>query len=190
LDFKSATASAAATVILSLPVAYAPLDDTVNARPVDISPGVFDYWVLVPSEESRPAPRAQRLTQAVREWTGWSNRKLAGVLRTSHPTVAALEQGRSAGRVGDLFERLVELHGVVQRIFLVANRDASEVDRLLVTPSAAGPTAADLLADRRPAEAYLAALEVNRPRRTGPMMRGIWPTQAGRATVDLADEFV
>ncbi len=185
LDLKSATASAAATVMLSLPILPA-AGSTVDTRPVSDTPGLFDFWVQVPAMESRPAPRAQRLTRAVREWTGWSHRRLATVLDSTHPTVAALEQGRSMGRAGDLFERLLEVHEVVHRVFLVADRDASEVDRLLESPSQSGATATELLTVRKPAEAYLAALDVSRPRRVGPLMQGLWPSKVGEATADPA----
>jgi len=189
LALKSVTANAAATMLFALPTLLAE-GGTVDTRPVEGAIGLYDLWVQVPEADSRPAPRAQRLTQAIQDWTGWSQRKLAKVLNTTHPTVAALEQGRSAARVGDLFERLLEVHEVVQRVFLVANRDASEVDRLLASPSQSGAVAVELLADRKPSEAYLAALEVMRPRREGSMMKGLWPSRPGDATADPADELV
>ena len=121
-------------------------------------------------------------------WTGWSHRGLANVLEISHPTVSALEQGTSPARVGDLFDRLVEVHEVVRRVHVIANRDTSRTSHLLSTPSESGEIAKDLLAERRPAEAYLAALDAQRPRRAGPMMQSIWPARMGDATVDLAED--
>ena len=121
-------------------------------------------------------------------WTGWSHRGLANVLEISHPTVSALEQGTSPARVGDLFDRLVEAHEVVRRVHLIAARDPSRTRHLLRTPSASGVSAETLLARRQPAEAYLAALDAQRPRRVGPMMQSIWPARAGDATVDLAED--
>jgi transcriptional regulator with XRE-family HTH domain len=187
LDLKSATASAAATLLLAAPASYSAYGGTVNTAPIETATSeLFDFWVQVPATASRPAPRVQSMTVAIRKFTGWSQRKLAVVLNTSHPTVAALEQGRSTARVGDMFERIVEVHGVVERLFLLANQEAAEVDRLLEAAYETGPPAIELLGDRRPAEAYLAALDVSRPRRVGQMMKGVWPASAGQATVDLA----
>lgn len=121
-------------------------------------------------------------------WTGWSHRGLANVLEISHPTVSALEQGTSPARVGDLFDRLVEAHEVVRRVYLITDRDPSRTSHLLSTPPESGSSASSLLARRRPAEAYLAALDAQRPRRVEPMMRSIWPARAGDATVDLAED--
>jgi predicted component of type VI protein secretion system len=110
------------------------------------------------------------------------------VLEISHPTISALEQGTSSARVGDLFDRLVEVHEVVRRVHLIADRDALRTSQLLSTQSESGGIAKDLLAERRPAEAYLAALDAQSPRRAGTMMQSIWPARAGDATVDLAVE--
>ena len=148
---------------------------------------LFDLWVKAPKSEPIREPQAQALTRAVLEWTGWSNRKLAKVLACSHPTVAALEQGRSAGLIDGLFGRLCDVHAVAQRLFLIADRDTSQVDRLLMTKLEAGYSAMDLLLERRTAEAYLAVLAVRRPHRVAGMMQGIWPAKPGEATVDLAD---
>jgi len=186
LDLKSATASAAATLLLATPATFSAYGGTVHTVPVEATPELFDFWVQVPPTASRPAPRVQSMTVAIRKFTGWSQRKLATVLHASHPTIAALEQGRSAASTGDMFDRIVEVHGVVERLFLLTNNEAAEVDRLLDTVSGSSPSAIELLGDRRPAEAYLAALDVSQPRRAGQMMKGAWPTTAGQATVDLA----
>ena len=155
-------------------------------RRLEERPELFDLWIRTPEIASRPAPQAQRLTQELLGWTGWSHRSLANVLEISHPTVSALEQGTSPARVGDLFDRLVEVHEVVRRVHLIADRDALRTSQLLSTQSESGGIAKDLLAERRPAEAYLAALDAQSPRRVGAMMQSIWPARAGHATVDLA----
>lgn len=163
-------------------------DATVLSRPLADRDELFDLWVKTPEIASRPAPQAQLLTQELLAWTGWSRRGLASMLEISHPTVSALEQGVSTARAGDLFDRLVEVHEVVRRVHLVADRDTSRTSHLLDTLSESGDSARDLLAQRRPAEAYLAALDAQRPRRVGPMMQSIWPARAGDATVDLAED--
>lgn len=121
-------------------------------------------------------------------WTGWSHRGLANVLEISHPTVSALEQGTSPARIGDLFDRLVEAHEIGRRVHLIADRDPSRTSRLLNTPPESGTSASSLLAQRRPAEAYLAALDAQRPHRVERMMQSIWPARAGHATIDRAED--
>ena len=170
------------------PWQFTPRDATALLRRLENRDELFDLWVRTPEIVSRPAPQAQRLAQELLVWTGWSHRSLANVLEISHPTVSALEQGTSPARVGDLFDRLVEVHEVVRRVHLIADRDASRTSHLLSTQSESGGIAKDLLAERRPAEAYLAALDAQRPRRVGPMMQSIWPARAGDATVDLAED--
>ena len=169
------------------PWRFALNDATVLLRPLVERDDLFDWWVATPETVSRPTPQAQRFTQELLLWTGWSHRGLANVLRISHPTVSALEQGISSARVGDLFERLVEAHEVVRRVRLIADRDPSTTSHLLRTPSASGASAETLLAKRQPAEAYLAALDAQRPPRVQPMMQSIWPTRAGDATIDLSE---
>ena len=71
---------------------------------------------------------------------------------------------------------------------MIADRDVSRTSHLLSTQSESGGVAKDLLAERRPSEAYLAELDAQRPRRVGPMMQSIWPARAGDATVDLAED--
>lgn len=158
----------------------------LNPRPDIAEPiQLFDWWIRKPQVQPRPAPQAQTFTRAILEFTGLSHRKLADILKTSHPTIAALEQGKSEAKIADLFDRLSEVYEVTRRLFLIADRDTARVERLMTTPSGTGATAIDLLSERRPAEAYLAALEVDYPHRDRQMMQSHWPARAGEATVDL-----
>ena len=127
------------------------------------------------------------LVMAVLESSGWSQRALAQILHVSHPTVAALAHGRSEARAGDLFERLNEVHAVTERVNLIAEQDVSETKRLLTSPSESGEIAMELLSQRRPAEAYLAALDVLHHRRGMSGMQSVWPARMGQATVALSD---
>ncbi|MGH8827625.1 MAG: helix-turn-helix domain-containing protein, partial [Jiangellaceae bacterium] len=164
-------------------------DATANKEPVAPSPtDIRDWWVHIPEPTAQPAPLVQRLPREIRQRTGWSQRKLAKALGSTHPTVRALEEGRSAARSKDLFDRLLDVHDVVERAFMLAGRDVKESDRLLTTPPADDRASAlDLLESRQPAEAYLAALDVLRPRRQTAMMRGMWPARAGEATTALSE---
>lgn len=181
----STTVSPAATGVL--PWSGTLSGATVFKHPFQERVNLFDPWVKAPVPVSRPAPQAQVLARTILGWTGWSHRGLARVLEISHPTVAALEQGRSTAQVGDLMDRLVEVHEVVRRVHLIADGDVSRTRHLLTTSSESDEIAMELLSDRRPAEAYLAALDALRPRRSGLMMQSVWPARAGEATVDLAE---
>ena len=161
-----------------------PAEATVVSRQQESKAEIYDLWVEAPDLQ------AQALVRAISEWTDWSNEDLARVLNCSHLRVSALNRGTSFIRVDDLFERLYEVHEVVQRLFLIADRDTSRVDDLLTSKPESGFTAVELLSDRRPSEAYLAALEVNRPRRAGTMMRSRWPAMPGEATVAMDEASV
>lgn len=191
MDSRLATSAALCmSAALALPgPAFA--GGTVDQRPIETVRDVWDWWVRFPATVIRPAPELPRLTKEIRDWTGWSKRKLATALNSTHPTVTALEEGRSPARTNDLFARLLEVHDVVSRTDLLAGGDAKECDRLLSTsPPGERPSALDLLAQRRPADAYLAVLDVLRPRRPAGMMQGIWPARAGEATESLETDLV
>lgn len=170
------------------PWQFAHREATVRLQPLQDRCELFDLWVETPETVIRPAPQAQQLTQELLAWTGWSHRGLASVLEISHPTVSALERGTSPARVSDLFDRLVEAYEVVRRVYLIADRDPSRTSHLLSASAESGHSASSLLAQRRPAEAYLAAMDAQRPRRVERMMQSIWQARAGAATIDLVEE--
>lgn len=189
MDLRHAAVSVAASAALVLPHPGA-FGATVDTQPVVRPPqrDLFTSWVGLPTVSPRPPSDVQRLTQEILTTTGWSHRRLARILDVTHPTVTALAQGRSAGRTKDLFQRLVEVSDVVSRVHLVAQRDAGETERLLSTQPSGGADAVTLLSQRRPSEAYLAALDVLRPRRRTGMMSSVWPAPAGTSTIPLNDE--
>ena len=184
----STTASAATTLARPWSESFFS-DATGGALLLDRPVGLWgDLWVKTPERTSRQAPHTQVLVQSVLDWTGWSQRSLARVLQVSHPTVAALMQGRSDARIGDLFARLNEIHGVVKRLHLLVNQDVSETCRLLEGHPGSGESARELLSRRHPADAYLAALDVLHGRSEPPAMRSIWPAEMDQATVALYDD--
>lgn len=146
---------------------------------------LFDPWVKVPEPSPSAAPRTQVLARSLRRQTDWSQRKLAKVLDTTHPTVRALEEGRSSAQQDQLYDRLVGVHEVVDRIFVVADRDTRETNRLLSALNSTGRSAVELLTTGDFAAAYLAALDAARPRRNSGMMNGIWKSAPSTATHSL-----
>jgi transcriptional regulator with XRE-family HTH domain len=166
---------------LGLPVRHRTLDTN---RPFWI---VGEWFVVLPTTVVRRAPDVQRMISEVRAWTGWSLRQLARVLGTSHTTVLNAEAGRPllALRSGDLRRRVNEVHDVVERVYLLSERDASTTSHLLATAPRRGQSAVDALRAGRPEKAYLAAIDALRPRPTG-MLTGSRPRRSG-ATAALHD---
>jgi len=167
-------------------------DDAVYGEPLDrvITPPTLDTestlwtlagWALVlPVPDVRPAPGLQQMARKIRNWTGWSTRKLAEVLGTSHTTVRAVEQGRPLvdGHSGDLWRRLTDTHDVVERTWLLVGRDPTRAASVLDTASADGPRPVDELRRGDPPAAYLAVVDTLRPRRPG-LIVGDRPRRGG-----------
>ncbi|MGI8429975.1 MAG: hypothetical protein ACR2OB_11895 [Solirubrobacteraceae bacterium] len=166
---------------LGLPVRHRTLDTN---RPFWI---VGDWFLVLPTTVVRRAPDVQRMISEVRASTGWSSRQLARVLGTSHTTVLNAEAGRPllALRSGDLRRRVGEVHDVVERVHVLAQRDADATSRLLATAPRRGQSAVDALRAGRPQKAYLAAIDALTPRPNG-MLTGGRPRRPG-ATAALHD---
>ena len=166
-------------------------DNTVTTTPRTERKNVFESWITLPVIMSRPVLQSQRLARELLAWTDWTHDKLAKVLKVSHTTVLALENGvLPTERGADLSDRLVEVHTIVRRVHLIADQDPSRTSDLLSASSANGSNAETLLAQRKPADAYLAVLDAQRPRRVEPMMQSIWPAKPGNATHDLAEDLL
>ena len=157
-----------------------------------LKPG-WPYWSvgsdapIIPFEVPRPAPRMQQVVRNLREWTGWSSRRLADVVRTTHTTVLGLESGRALmdSRSGDLRQRLSDASDVIGRVYLLAGSDPGTVAIVLDTAPPGRRSATNELRAGAPAAAYLAALDVLRPRATG-LLVGDRP-KLGDATTPLHD---
>lgn len=168
-----------------------PYEATVTStRYREVAPKeVYDPWVRTPVLEPQYEPPApvQALVRAITEWTNWSHVELARLLNSTNSRVQELEDGLPIPRNDELAERLHEMHEVVERVFLVAGGDTTRASHLLESKPDSRPSAVELLSEGRPSEAYLAALEVHRPRRKGPMMESIWPAKPSEATVAMED---
>jgi hypothetical protein len=167
-----------------------PLRVPVRPRPLNTdSPfwTVGDWALFIPKVERHRAPDVADMLGDLAAWTGWSKRQLANILDTSHTTVRNAAAGRPlrVSRSGDLRRRVVSTHDLVSRIFVLANRDSEETARILQTPSAITPAAADALRAGNYERAYLTALDVLRPRQTG-LLVGSRPRRSG-ATTPLHD---
>jgi len=181
---------------LAAPTIY---DDALYGEPLDLpmlhrvlnTDGdiwtVEDWLIVVPPPVAHRAPDVQRMIGDIRAWTRWSSRQLARMLGTSHTTVLNAEAGRPLmeARTGDLRRRTGDVHDVVERVFLLADRDPAATARILGATARDGRSPADALQQGRPEQAYLAAIDVLRPRPTG-LLVGDRPRRDG-ATVPLHD---
>lgn len=126
----------------------------------------FCAWVKLPSYVPR---KRQELTGTVRRLiseTGWSNRRLAMIVGTTHPTIGAIAKGREPERNPQLRDALIRTADVVARISALTHGDRRRLNATLQTPlGASGRTPLDLLASGRYAQAYLTAVDVIRGRR-------------------------
>jgi hypothetical protein len=149
------------------------------------------WWVSLAKYWPRPAPDPQIMIRELRQWTEWSSRQCAEMLGTSHTTVQGIERGRPLfrSRSGDLRQRILDMHDVVSRIYVLAGRDPHRTTDALLGGVPGEDRAVDHLRHGRPNAAYLAALDVLQPRvsRRNGLLVGDRPSQAGGATVPLND---
>jgi transcriptional regulator with XRE-family HTH domain len=149
---------------------------------------ILGSWAInIPIPRLSPAPDVQRIVSEIRNCTGWSARRLADIMGTSHTTILQIENGRRlfAGHSGDLRRRLSDAHEVITRVFVIADREQTKTVQLLEDTPATGKSALDHLRRGDPAKAYLSAIDVMRPRTSG-LLVGSRPRQDG-ATAPLHD---
>lgn len=142
---------------------------------------VGDWAVALPPWPPRPVPETARLITLIRDWTGWSSRKLAGVLGVSHSTILRLARGQhpEAAHSGDLPIRLRNTYDVVDRIYLLLERDPVATARVLDDSPPGRPSPVEELRVGKPAEAYLAAIDILRPARPAGLLTGSRPRRDG-----------
>jgi transcriptional regulator with XRE-family HTH domain len=139
-------------------------------------------WIVLPDEPDDPASPLPRLIRETREMTGWAQRDLANVLRTSHTTVRRLEtDGRVTARSRAIAARVAELHAVLVRLARVAGGPEALVVALAQTVR--GTTALDLLREGAWSKAYTTALDAVRGPR--PAMLGAAKAPVRAATREI-----
>lgn len=112
---------------------YAMMDAT--QIPVEIAP-ISDPYSMpygLPPIRVAASPEESRMAAEVILWTGWSNRTLAQVIGTSHPTIRAIREGRAiVGRRNHQYpQRLKSVHDLVSRAFVLTHRDPRRTNALL-----------------------------------------------------------
>lgn len=140
---------------------------------------------MIPNQDTSSAPEVSRLVSEIRNRTGWSARRLAEIVGTSHTTIFRIENGSRLvpGHSGELRRRLSEVGEVIARVYVIADRDQETTSRLLDEATPSGQSAVEFLQEDQPARAYLSAIDVARPRPPG-LLVGTRPRRAG-ATAPL-----
>jgi hypothetical protein len=164
-----------------------PLPRRVHAPLLNTETAIWriGVWPLLLPEPARlGVPRLERAIAQILDWTGWSARRLADLVGCSHTTIINAAKGRPliSGHSGDLRQRVVAVHDLVERVHLLAGRDRGRVHALLETAPAGRRSGVDeLRAGGDAGQAYLSVLDVLRPRRTG-LLVGDRPRRVGPTT--------
>lgn len=146
---------------------------------------VFAWWITPPPLELQPSPQLSKRIREIKKYTNWSDRQLARALSVTHPTVAALASGRGPGRP-ETTARVADVHEVVERIFLVCNRDPQLTDAVLRAEPDDEANPVLLLRRNEISKAYLAAIDRIHPRQPG-MLTPERTKPVGRDTASLVD---
>lgn len=130
---------------------------------------VGDWNIRLPKLPVRAAPDVQRMASQLLKWTGWSSRRLADLLGTSHTTILKLEAGRPliTGHSGDLRRRIADVHDVVHRVFILAEDNPVKTTQILESAPPGGRSPFEELRADSPTRAYLSAIDLVRPRSAG-----------------------
>ena len=148
------------------------------------------WWVETPPPaRTKPLPAVARAVHDVRRMTGWSNRKLATVAGTSHPTIAAIAHGRVPSRSPEVAERLLALHDLVFRLWQLVHEDPYLLSRLLDDAQEDEKSAAEYIAEGSSARAYLTAIgKLRKPRGVAGLMGSDRRRRHGDDSVALHDD--
>lgn len=175
------------TVVHSIPSVGTLLPQ--KSADVSASQDIFAPWVKLVSSPPRETPPIVRAVQRLVALTGMSNRRLATLLTTTHPTVASVLQGNEPDRLPRLAATATSLLNVMEKIFIVCGRDPRRVQAAMRFPAGGDATVADLLRDGKYGQAYLAVIDANQaPRRLGQLAQARSVRKPRRSTVSLVDD--
>jgi hypothetical protein len=144
--------------------------------------------VILPARDPEAEVGTRRQMRELLAMTGWSNRTVAGILRTSHVTVGKIASEGSSSRSSDVAERLASAHACVRRLAPLA-ADVAALRAALESPTdELGTTAAKLLTAGEYARAYRFAMQLLAPAPAGPLLRSRPNVSKLAATVPVAEQ--
>lgn len=115
---------------------YAVIESTRLPSQHQIVRNPYDLPYVLPTPEPL-SPGESRMATELRAWTGWSDRLLAEVVGTTHPTIRALRSGHIvlSMRNHNYHQRLPAVHAFMSRIYQLAGRSPQRVNALLTDTS-------------------------------------------------------
>lgn len=147
--------------------------------------GLFDSWITPGPVEPYGGSSLTQSVQELLRLTKWSNRKLASILGTTHPTIASILRGNVPDRVQGLIEKATQVLNVVRRIWLLSGRDRARFSSALKNDS----KVVALLTDGMYPASYMAAAEALSPRKArGPLMTTSFRRDPSKDVVPLTDD--
>jgi hypothetical protein len=151
-----------------------------------ISPKRLSVYSIDPLAEKRVLSTVGMLVADVRRWTGWSDRKTARMLGTTHPTVRRLARNEFSARSSGSIEQLRNIHDLLSRLRPLVSTP-TELASLLTRAKIGHATAERLMLSGEFGEAYRASLRaVSGPRPTMLGGKGV-PVDAATHPVDSTD---
>jgi transcriptional regulator with XRE-family HTH domain len=129
------------------------------------------HCVILPARDPEAEIGTRRQMRELLAMTGWSQRTLASMLRTTHVTVARIAAEGASSRSNEVAERLAAVHACVRRLAPLA-AGAAALRAALESPiDEGGTTAVKLLAAGEYPKAYRFALRLLTPAPAGPLLR-------------------
>ena len=156
-------------------------------------PPATKVWRIADKQDQMPLtvpPEVRLQAERLRQWTGMSNRALASLLGTTHPTIGALLSGQSSDflRRPEVRRRLADLYAMCSRLAPLVGEDPRVLSRILeVSEEEGGRTIGELAVNGDLARGYLLALQNIVPVRTRAFSDSPFPAQPGTATHALHD---
>lgn len=131
----------------------------------------FSAWLQIPPYAPQPVPDLTRIITRLVNRTGWSNRRIAEIVGTTHPTIQAIKGGREPERRPELAEALFRTAEMVEKISRLSGGNQATLRAILSNRGEEGRTPLQLLAAGEYAKAYLKALDlINEPHQTGSLL--------------------
>jgi hypothetical protein len=140
-----------------------PLYASAGAQPLEC--------VILPARDPEAEVGTRRQMRELLAMTGWSNRAVANLLRTSHVTVAKIAAEGASSRSTDVAERLAAVHACVRRLAPLAADAAALRAALETAVDEEGTTAVKLLTEGQHGRAYRFALRFLAPTPSSGLLR-------------------
>ena len=143
----------------------------------------FPEWLIIAPYESAQIPALAGIINRLIYSTGWSNRRIAEIVGTTHPTIQAIKDGRQPERRPELAEALFKTAEVVEKISRLAQGNQSALNAILTSRRNEQATPLQLLASGNYARAYLQALDfLGKSRQVGKLVDS---TQVRQPSLDV-----